>query len=47
MLNFLEHKDEFKKLYPSYSDEKIEEIFELRVQFWEWLVENFDLFFNI
>lgn len=47
MLNFDEYKDEFKKLYPTYSDEKLKELFELRVKFWNWLIENFDLFFNI
>lgn len=34
MLNFDEYKDEFKKLYPTYSDEKLKELFELRVKFW-------------
>ena len=47
MLNFDAYKDEFKKLYPTYSDEKLKELFELRVKFWNWLIENFDLFFNI
>lgn len=47
MLSFEEYKDEFKKLYPDYSDEKLKEIFESRVKFWKWLIENFDLFFNI
>lgn len=46
MLNFEKHKDEYKKLYPNYSDKELKYIFELRVEFWEWLIKNYDLFFN-
>lgn len=46
MPKFEEYENEFKRLYPSYSDEHLREIFEFRVKFWKWLIENFDLFFN-
>ena len=35
MLNLEAYKDEFKKLYPDYSNEKLKEIFELKVKFWK------------
>lgn len=47
MLKFEKYKDEFKELYPDYPDEKLKEIFELTVNFRQWLIENFDTFFDI
>ena len=35
MINFEEYSGELKKLYPNYSDEQLEKVFELRVNFWE------------
>jgi len=46
MLKFEEYKEELEKLLPNYTEEQLKEVFELRVQFWRWIVENFDLFYN-
>lgn len=46
MPNFEECKDEYKKLYPDYSESELKILFNLRVEFWEWLIENYDLFFK-
>lgn len=46
MIDFEEYNNKFKRLYPNYSEEQLRETFELRVNFWKWLIENFDLFFN-
>jgi len=35
MPKFEEYADEFKKLYPFYSDEQLREVFELKVNFWK------------
>ena len=35
MLDFNEYRDSFQKLYPTYSEEQLNEIFELRVNFWK------------
>lgn len=40
------YKQRLKLLYPNYTDEKLEEIYQLRLEFWKWLVENFDLFYK-
>lgn len=32
MLTFEKYRDEFKSLYPDYTEEQLEEIFELRVK---------------
>ncbi len=46
MLDFNEYRDNFRKLYPNYSEEQLKEVFELMVDFWKWMIENFDIFFN-
>ncbi len=46
MPKFEDYEEEFKKLFPDYTEEKLREVFELRVQFWRWIIENFDLFFD-
>lgn len=35
MLDFNEFRDDFKQLYPSYFEEQLKEVFELRVDFWK------------
>jgi len=35
MLNFEKHRNKFKELFPTYSEEQLKEIFELRVNFWK------------
>ena len=47
MLDFEEYKEELRIMYPNFADKQLKEIFELRVKFWEWLIDNFDLFFNV
>lgn len=46
MPKFEDYEEEFKILLPDYTEEKLREVFELRVQFWRWIVENFDLFYD-
>ncbi len=40
------YKQRLKLLYPHYSDKQLETIYELRLKFWVWIIENFDLFYN-
>lgn len=47
MLDFNEYKEDFGKLFPTYSEEEQKEAFDLLVDFWEWLIKNFDKFFDI
>ncbi len=47
MLDFNEYRDNFKKLFPTYSEEELEYTFEVWVDFREWMVKNFDKFFDI
>ena len=47
MLDFNEHRDSFKKLFPTYTEEELEYTFEVWVDFWKWMVENFDIFFDV
>jgi hypothetical protein len=35
MPKFEDYKEDFKKIYPEYSEEVLREIFELRVKFWK------------
>jgi hypothetical protein len=37
----------FKIIYPKYSDEQINELIELKIEFWRGLIENFDDYFDI
>lgn len=46
MLNFEKYESELKKLHPNLTEDQLKEIFESRVKFWQWLIENYDLFFN-
>ena len=41
-LDFYKYKDRLKKVYPTLSEEKLEEIFILRVEFWEMIIENIE-----
>lgn len=41
-----EYKQRLKEIYPEYTDKEIDELLELTIDFWKWLIENFDLFFN-
>lgn len=36
-----------KIVYPEYSDKQIIELIELKIEFWRWLIENFDNYFDI
>lgn len=47
MLDFNEYRDNFKKLFPTYTEEELEYTFEVWVDFWKGMVENFDIFFDI
>ena len=47
MLDFNEHRDSFKKLFLTYSEEELEYTFEVWVDFWEWMIKNFDKFFDV
>ena len=47
MLDFNEYRDNFKKLFPTYSEEELEYTFEVWVDFWEWMIKNFDVFFDV
>ena len=47
MLDFNEYKEDFGKLLPTYTEEEQKEAFDLLVDFWEWLIKNFDKFFDI
>ena len=40
------YMEAFKSIYPECSEEELEEIIELTISFWQWLIENLDLFFN-
>lgn len=40
------YKQKLKEIYPDYTDEEIEKLVELMIDFRKWLIENFDLFFN-
>jgi len=42
-----EYRERLKVVYPDYTDEQIEELIELRVNFWRWMIQNFDKFFDI
>lgn len=46
MLKFEEYEDRFKQLYPNYTEEQLREVFDLRLWFRRWIVENFELFYN-
>ena len=46
MLKFEEYEEELKKILPDYTDEQLKKVFELKVNFWTWIIENFDLFYN-
>lgn len=47
MLDFNEYKEDFGKLLPSYTEEEQKESFDLLVDFWEWMIKNFDKFFDV
>ena len=47
MLDFNEYKEDFGKLLPTYTEEEQKVAFDLLVDFWEWLIKNFDEFFDI
>jgi hypothetical protein len=38
---------EFKKYNPNFSDEFLEEIYNLRIEYWKEILENFDNYFDI
>ncbi len=40
------YKQKLKEIYPTYNDNQIEEIYNLRLKFWVAIVENFDLFYK-
>lgn len=43
-LDYNKYKDRFREIYPSLSEEEREDIFYLRVWFWEMIVENYEGF---
>jgi hypothetical protein len=43
-LDYERYRDRFREIYPSLSEEEREEIFYLRVQFWEMIIENYQGF---
>lgn len=43
----MKYRKRLKEAWPHLSDEQIEEMIERRVEFWRWMVENFDKFFDI
>lgn len=47
MLDFNEYKEDFGKLFPKYTEEEQKETFDLLVDFWEWMIKNFDVFFDV
>lgn len=47
MLDFNEYKEDFRKLLPTYTEEEQKEAFDLLVDFREWMIKNFDKFFDI
>ena len=47
MLDFNEYKEDFGKLLPSYTEEEQKESFDSLVDFWEWMIKNFDRFFDV
>lgn len=47
MLDFNEYKEDFGKLLPTYTEEEQKESFDLLVDFWEWMIKNFDVFFDV
>lgn len=40
------YREKLIELYPDYTEEQLEEIFEARVQFWSGIIQNFDLFYT-
>ncbi len=47
MLDFNDYKEDFGKLLPTYTEEEQKESFDLLVDFWEWMIKNFDKFFDV
>lgn len=47
MLDFNEYKEDFGKLFPKYTEEEQKETFDLLVDFLEWMIKNFDVFFDV
>lgn len=45
-LDYNKYKDRFREIYPTLSEEEREEIFYLRVWFWEVIIENYESFRN-
>lgn len=39
-IEFDNYRDEFKEIYPTLSDEEIKEIFILRVEYWEIVIDH-------
>ena len=46
MLNYEDFEDDLKKILPNCSDEQLRKIFELRLDFWAWIIENLDTFYK-
>lgn len=46
MWNYEKFKEELKKYNPEFTDDFLKEVYALRLDFWQWLVENFDNFFD-
>ncbi len=44
MLDYKKYKKRFDEIYPNLSDTEREEIFHLRTNFWQMIVDNYDGF---
>lgn len=42
----VEYREKLKALYPDYTDEELEEVYESRKDFREGIIKNFDLFYS-
>lgn len=46
-IDYEKYRERFEELYPDMSEEQRIEIFEMRIVFWLWLVENYDLLLSV
>ena len=43
-MDYEKYRNRFEKLYPQLSDEKRQEIFKLRYDYWKWIIDNYEWF---
>lgn len=39
--------EQMKVILPDLNDEELEEIIEWKINFWKWVIENFDKYYDI